>query len=788
MPQQFASNRSTIRSVALCLVALISAYPLQAFAASEDTDTRVVFWQSTDSEPTQLARQFDALYRGLYSVMQHGATFPTRVVTAANNDSPERIMRKHDLYYGEGFRPSASLFLCRLNERVCSASGNQAVWAIKENDPIVLPDIDFERILHTQRVRKPADVPLEKLLAENSTVCRRVDASCKKALQNLNPGIPHISDRYQGWLEVPTTSFRATIPITVPKFRPKGAKSRRITAKPDSRDSSIVRQSEVIESTGVSEHDAVDPDRFQRDKGPIVAADRPAGHRFDSNWAAKSQSTEPMSSSSLWEAQPNRAAAPVTDSVVWADLPPNAIVLPTKQISAIAAWHAESLPEAPTPTKAEGDRTTILRLINHPFAVKAPLGSTTSVDVAFIDEWVFAKHCLFDAAHLKVLNSADPDSSLLPVAHVPCGQRAEADIVRDHGTHMVGIVGARRDAPTGPGVDPQAFIKTIQIDPDSFVDPLYVSKVVEKLSHLLIEDGSPRIFNLSFSYQPRVDTTARSGASVDLFADFIRDNPNRIFVAAGSEKLGTAIGRPRSCTVRPVCIDLPNVITVAPTNLIERPSCPSLLPNANHGSGIDLAAPGENVVSSIAGDRTGMLSGSSQAAPLVTGALSLLMGQDVSMRARTAANRLIYTGDQCESLDVYGGRLNVLRALSYKHASLRLKQASVVEMGFIHNPTLMIKFAEPGSATYSPFRVSLAALKRMTRLPSDYYVIIYHDQSPNDESSPLRRRVVTVESGPGMISYDLTDENGKLSQDKHALKFDVTDLDDYIAPINELMK
>ena len=82
------------------------------------------------------------------------------------------------------------------------------------------------------------------------------------------------------------------------------------------------------------------------------------------------------------------------------------------------------------------------------------------------------------------------------------------------------------------------------------------------------------------------------------------------------------------------------------------------------------------------------MSGTSQAAPLVAGAASLLALKNPNLYPETIKNRLIYTSDLFPSLyqKVQGGRLNVSRALDFEQAQLSLGggqplQGEVVNLG-----------------------------------------------------------------------------------------------------------
>src|SRR6185312_15437023 len=188
-----------------------------------------------------------------------------------------------------------------------------------------------------------------------------------------------------------------------------------------------------------------------------------------------------------------------------------------------------------------------------------------------------------------------------------------------------------------------------QVDVTNFGDARYVSDGAQKLGRMMQMPNAPRVFNFSFTY-PFVFTPNSSG-SLDPLEKFIRNGGStRLFVAAAGKGLADQIGRPSSCPQRPACLESPNVITVAASDLTPRPACPKIIADSNFGEGVDLIAPGERIVSSIAGNKIGLLSGSSQAAPIVTGAVSLLFAKNDTLKPQLVKNRLIYTADQCPEL------------------------------------------------------------------------------------------------------------------------------------------
>jgi beta propeller repeat protein len=112
----------------------------------------------------------------------------------------------------------------------------------------------------------------------------------------------------------------------------------------------------------------------------------------------------------------------------------------------------------------------------------------------------------------------------------------------------------------------------------------------------------------------------------------------------------------------PATYDLDNVISVAATNHND-----GLTYFSNYGATtVDLAAPGENVLSTIPGNGYATYSGTSMATPHVSGVVSLLLSEDSSL-SNQEVKELLLKVDPLASLNgkmVSGGRLNAFNALS----------------------------------------------------------------------------------------------------------------------------
>jgi subtilisin family serine protease len=113
----------------------------------------------------------------------------------------------------------------------------------------------------------------------------------------------------------------------------------------------------------------------------------------------------------------------------------------------------------------------------------------------------------------------------------------------------------------------------------------------------------------------------------------------------------------------PANYDLPNVLSVAATD-----SNDGLAPFSNFGvKQVDLAAPGVKILSAVPGNRYAEFSGTSMAAPHVSGAAALLLAAFPSMKAKDLKEVLMESVDKVSSLEgkvVTGGRLNIAKALS----------------------------------------------------------------------------------------------------------------------------
>jgi thermitase len=217
-----------------------------------------------------------------------------------------------------------------------------------------------------------------------------------------------------------------------------------------------------------------------------------------------------------------------------------------------------------------------------------------------------------------------------------------------HGTHCAGTIGAIHNNALG--------VAGVMAD---------VSLVAVKF---LSDAGSGTTENairaVDYATRLNVDIMSNSwgggGRSQALEDAISRANDAGILFIAASGNSGTNNDtRPHY----PSNYNLPNVISVAATTAQD-----TLASFSTFGRNtVHIAAPGHNVLSSIQNNRYAVFSGTSMAAPHVSGALGLLLAQEGRMPIEEARERLLATTDPLASLrgrTVNGGRLNAHNLLT----------------------------------------------------------------------------------------------------------------------------
>ena len=215
-----------------------------------------------------------------------------------------------------------------------------------------------------------------------------------------------------------------------------------------------------------------------------------------------------------------------------------------------------------------------------------------------------------------------------------------------HGTHVSGTIAARgNDAAGVAGVSWSSAIMPLRVLDDSGSG--YVSDAVTAYAYAA--RSGARVVNASLGG----DRFSRAEH------DAIAAAPDALFVvAAGNDGANTD-----ATPAYPCDYDLANVVCVAASDRDD-----ALASFSNYGAtNVDLAAPGVDIASTWPGGRYALLSGTSMAAPHVTGAAALVLAHNGALTVAGLRAALLSSAHPVPALAGRvgtGGRLDVAAALS----------------------------------------------------------------------------------------------------------------------------
>lgn len=219
-----------------------------------------------------------------------------------------------------------------------------------------------------------------------------------------------------------------------------------------------------------------------------------------------------------------------------------------------------------------------------------------------------------------------------------------------HGTHIAGIIGAEAGNGKGiSGISPEVSLMILK-----YYDP----KV----------PGTDNLKNTVASIKYAV----KMGAHIINYSgggtEFSQDEHDAILEA---EKKGilfvAAAGNERSNSDQhhyyPADYGLKNIISVTAIDPATQ-----VLASSNYGTEtVDIAAPGQNILSCLPGNSYGYMTGTSQATAFVTGAAALVMAHKQSFKAEDVKKYILATGDaqtQLATKTKTSRQLNLYKALT----------------------------------------------------------------------------------------------------------------------------
>ncbi len=219
-----------------------------------------------------------------------------------------------------------------------------------------------------------------------------------------------------------------------------------------------------------------------------------------------------------------------------------------------------------------------------------------------------------------------------------------------HGTHISGIIGATGRQKGGAlGVAPNVSLMTLKYyDPKAPGSSNLMNTV--RAIHYAIDNGA-HIINYSGG---GLDPSQEERKAIE------RAQKAGILVvaAAGNESSNSDVRK-----YYPADYELDNIISVTAFNQQT-----TVLPTSNYGvNSVHIAAPGNEIRSTLPGSRYGTMTGTSQATAFVSGVAALIMANNRNLSPHQVVRFITQTGDLDQNLagkTRYQRRLNSYRALS----------------------------------------------------------------------------------------------------------------------------
>lgn len=244
-----------------------------------------------------------------------------------------------------------------------------------------------------------------------------------------------------------------------------------------------------------------------------------------------------------------------------------------------------------------------------------------------------------------------------------------------HGTHIAGILGAVGNNGIGTtGVSPKVSIMVLKyFDPLSNGHDNLVNTV--KAIRYAVSNGAHIINYSGGGTEPNNDEYKA--------IKYAQDRGVLVVAAAGNERSNSDLA-----PYYPADYDLTNIISVTAIN-----SAAKVLKSSNYGiRSVHVAAPGENIYSTLPNGRYGLMTGTSQATAFVSGVAALIMSHNDDFKFSQVKKQILATVDELPGLrhkTRTGGKLNSYAALAIQPSIPLTGLADVTPVNHkqIFNPT-----------------------------------------------------------------------------------------------------
>jgi subtilisin family serine protease len=228
-----------------------------------------------------------------------------------------------------------------------------------------------------------------------------------------------------------------------------------------------------------------------------------------------------------------------------------------------------------------------------------------------------------------------------------------------HGTHIAGIIGAEGGNGIGiSGVSPKVSLMILK----------YYDSKGSDLNNLV---NTVKAIDFAVNHNCNIINYSGGGIAPSTEERAAIERAQRkgiLFVAAAGNE------RSNSDTHKyyPADYGLPNILSVTAIDRLQ-----NVLPSSNYGEKtVDIAAPGNDIISTLPGGQYGYMTGTSQATAFASGVAALVMANNPSLRkADQIIKYLTRTGDDDNKLagkTRYRKRLNSYKALAIQDSDMTL--------------------------------------------------------------------------------------------------------------------
>lgn len=640
----------------------------------------IIDFRTVGSRPSEIAADFRRLYLSLHNE----GRLPLKAYPVDRFSTIEDVFRSLGLFHGSPFPIELESIACDLNPNVCwrerveataqerkswsyvrdaipdpaRPSGNSRPssgnWSVVPPASLWLPSVRVEEQRGWFVYRKRAGENIERVVTDELGACDRFDGECMRLIIGMNRNQEErLTPAYSGAILLPKSSYSVR-DIDISTASEKGVgPSLEITPASSRQNGTLVLQANDVVTVGKAA-------RPKETEYRILQAPAPEGTPASLDAVLKSLGTTASGSARIVTNQaPVQQARCQGSGANPCEMDPSDLSIYQQKLTGGIYFPYAKLSDYPPVMLAKPRRIGVI---------------DTDLDLG---------HCAFDQSRLKPIDTDVRASAPMGAGHTPCRWlKPSREATGSHGTHVAGLMVGKIGNGSW-GLNPFATLYAGQVNTTTIgqqvqVSNLELSNLLRKMLNEAGAAGGLDVVNLSIFYEregigggvPGGRGTRPRG---DPVLDVIRsDGSETLFVvAAGNDGDDfTAI-----CDLRPACIDLPNVMSVAA--LDGSASDAALLTGgaggSNYGSRVHVAAPGTDVLSLVNGNYLGLLSGTSQAAPQVAAVASILRTLrpkaspgDVKERLITCSRELPRPAGTADGSgnEVFGGRIDAACTLA----------------------------------------------------------------------------------------------------------------------------